>query len=206
MCRVLGLYKTKMNTLVTGHSGYLCGSLMKHIPGNIIKYTGDVRSYKQYSDIDTVIHFAGPSDTFDFSDRKKTVTTIVDGTINLLKIAKLNSAKFVFASTMGVYHTATDDLYGSCKLAMEQYIKNTHNDYIILRIPRVYSKCRSKGLMKKIRRNMIPLHDHNKIIEYITLQEFIDQTKNILYKQNIIHEYNITNSKTIGELIEWVKE
>lgn len=195
-----------MNTLVTGYSGYLCSNLMKHLPGEIVKYDGDVRTYRHYENISTVVHFAGPSDTFDFNDREKTVTTIIDGTINLLNLTKSNSAKFIFASTMGVHFASTNDIYSSCKLAMEQYIKNTYDNYLILRIPRVYSKCRNKGLMKKIKNNMIPLHDYNNIVNYITLQEFIDQTKNILHKQNLTHEYKITQSKTIEEIIQWVKE
>jgi len=195
--------------LVTGGKGYLASNLLKNLSKNndIILYDGDIRIYKQYKNIDIILHFASPSDIYEFTNKEKTATTIVDGTINLLKVAKYNNAKFIFASTMGVYFNIENvDNYSTYKLAMENYIKSVYNNYIILRIPRVYSKCRKKGLMRQIRENVISEDDNNNIIEYITLSDFIEQTFKILDCKNITHEYKITNSKSIKEIKRWIKK
>ena len=189
------------NILVTGESGYLATALIKQLKNNnIISFNGDVREYKAFSNIDMVLHFASPSDGFEFKDKQRTASTIIKGTVNLLEVAKYNDAKFVFASTMGVYRPAIDDIYCTCKLAMENYIKSVYNNYIVLRIPRVYSKCRQKGLMRQIKENLIPERDMKKRIEFITLSDFIAQTLSVLDMTNIIHEYSITQRKTIQEI------
>jgi hypothetical protein len=41
---------------------------------------------------------------------------------------------------------------------MEKYIQDNYDDWVILRIPRVYGKTRKKGLMKKLRLNMVIPH------------------------------------------------
>ena len=198
--------KSKKTILITGHKGYLGSGLCDQLSqdNNIIRYVGDVRTITPHTNIDMVIHMAGPSDIYDFTDTAKTSTTIIDGTINLLNIARSNNCKFVFASTLGVkYIESTDDIYLTCKLAMENYIKSSYNNYIILRIPRVYSKCRTKGLMKQIRDMTVPSEDADTAIEFITKDQFIYQTRAILHKQNITPEYNIHNNKTIGQIKQW---
>lgn len=193
--------------LVTGGNGYLASNLIRTLDkdNTIILYDGDVCVYKQYSDIDVILHFASPSDIYGFSDQKKTVTTIVDGTLNMLKIAINNSAKLIYASTMGIHSIdLSNDFYSSCKLAMEHYIKSVYNNYIILRIPRVYSKCRKKGLMRQIRENTIPDDDMSNSIEYITIEDFVDQTTPILDYANVVHEYKITQTRTISEIKNWI--
>ena len=195
--------------IVTGDKGYLASNIIQTLNkhNEIVSYGGDVRIYKQHENIDVIIHFASPSDIYDFTDQKRTVTTIVDGTINMLKVAAENSAKLIYASTMGVYSTVmSNDCYSTCKLAMEHYIKGTYNNYIILRIPRVYSKCRKKGLMRQIRDNIIPEKDMDNNIEYITIEDFIEQTLPILDYNNITHEYKITQSKSIREIKQWIEK
>lgn len=196
------------NILVTGYRGYLGSRLTKHLyhQYNIIPYTTDVREYRPFSDIDIILHFASPSDSFEFRDKQKTSSTIVDGTINLLRVAKHNNAKFIFASTMGVYEHTINDVYCTCKLAMENYITCNYNNYIILRIPRVYSRCRQKGLMRKIKKGTIPEGDMDKQVEYITLDDFVSQTLPVLNQSNIVHEYDITCQSSIREIKRWIEE
>ena len=201
--------------LVTGLSGYLASDLFSTIDSkyNIIKYTGDVRVYKEYSNIDIVVHFAGPSDVFDFKDSSNTTSVIIDGTINLLSVAKNNNAKFIFASTMGVYDCNVKDTqqimlpYTSSKLAMENYITSNYDNYTILRIPRVYSPCRVKGLMRLIKENLVPEQDMNNIVSYLTLEEFIEQTKPLIndHPGQYVHEYDVCNERSISDIKNWIK-
>jgi nucleoside-diphosphate-sugar epimerase len=196
------------NILVTGARGYLASALINKLEkyNTIIPYEFDVRdTIDESSAPNMILHFACPSDDFEFLDKQKTASTIINGTVNLLEVAKYNNAKFVFASTMGVYRPAIDDIYCTCKLAMENYIKSVYNNYIVLRIPRIYSKCRQKGLMRKIRDYMIPEQDMKKQIEYVTLDDFVSQTLPILTKTNITHEYNITQKRSIREIKQWVE-
>jgi nucleoside-diphosphate-sugar epimerase len=193
--------------LVTGEHGYLAHALITELGiNNVMSYGTDVREYRVFSDLDTILHFASPSDHDEFKDKQKTASTIINGTINLLKVAKYNNAKFVFASTMGVYSPVIDDVYSTCKLAMENYIKSVYNKYVILRIPRVYSKCRKKGLMRQIRENTIPETDMNNVVEYITLQDFVNQTLPVLDQTNMTHEYKITQKKSIREIKQWIEK
>lgn len=189
--------------------GYLSSSIASELSStvNISYHPGDIRTLTSISDqIDTIMHFAAPSDIYDFADKERVVTTIVEGTINMVNLAKTHHAKLVFASTMGVYERELSNAYTTSKLAMENYIKSVYNKYIILRIPRVYSKCRRKGLMRQIRENKIPPQDMNNVVEFITLQDFIDQTIPALNKIGTTHEYNITNRRTIEDIKQWIEE
>lgn len=186
--------------LVTGGKGYLASNLLKSLDkyNDIILYDGDVRNYKQYHNIDKIIHFAGPSDDFDFNNSKKVVDVIVNGTINMLQLAKQTNAKFIFASTKGV--ESPDNIYCYSKLLMEKYIQDNYDNWIILRIPRVYDKTRKKGLMKKIRLDLIP-HDHmNHKVEFLTLNKFIQQTLEVDNQRNIIYNYDNLYCETISNI------
>ena len=193
---------------ITGGRGYLAGGLYNILcdTENCRIHHGDVRQSVHYQDISTILHFASPSEHPEFLDRSRTRSTIINGTLNMLELAKQNDAKFVFASTMGVCDVQPDNIYTSCKLKMENYIKSVYNNYIILRIPRVYSKCRKKGLMRRIRDNTVPEADMDRMIEFITLDDFIVQTLPVLPKCNITHEYEITQRRSIREIKQWINE
>lgn len=190
-----------MNILVTGESGYLCRSIINEfVDDNIIKYKGDIRHIKMFSDIDMIIHFASPSERSEFKDARKTTTTIIDGTVNMVKIANTNNAKLVFASTMGIYTFDIDDVYCSCKRAMEHYIIANCNNYLITRIPRVYSSCRNKGLIKSLKNNTVKETDLDKQLNYLDLKDFKKQFLCALHHENTIHEYTEIKTNTIREI------
>jgi nucleoside-diphosphate-sugar epimerase len=182
--------------LVTGSRGFLCGHLCKHLP-NTLDY-GNVLNYYDINYVDAVYHFASPSDDYDFADSNKTIDTIVNGTINMLKVAQKNNAKFIFASTLGV--ESPNNVYCYSKLLMEKYIIDNYDNYVILRVPRVYDKSRKKGLMKKLRLNMVPQSDNNNTVDYITLDSFINQTLAASKNKNIVYSYMSMSSNTIGEI------
>lgn len=182
--------------LVTGSRGFLCGHLCKHLT-NTLDY-GDVRRYYDIDHIGSVYHFAGPSDDYDFKDAEKTIDTIVNGTRNMLKVAKGNKAKFIFASTAGA--ETPNNVYCYSKLLMEQYIIDNYDDYIILRIPRVYDRSRKKGLMKKLRLGSVLENDMSNTIKYITIDSFLEQTLSITGHKNIIYNYNNIQIDNIHEI------
>ena len=137
-----------INMFTGAEKGFLASNIKKRIKGVNYDY-GDVLLYKEYNHINKIFHFAGPSDDFDFNNSKKVVDVIVNGTINMLQLAKQTNAKFIFASTKGV--ETPNNVYCYSKLLMEKYIQDNYNNWIILRIPRVYDKTRKKGVMKNER-------------------------------------------------------
>ena len=182
--------------LVTGSRGFLCGHLCQYLD-DPIDY-GNVLNYYKISHIDSVYHFAGPSDDYDFADSEKTLDTIINGTCNMLRVAQENNAKFIFASTAGAQ--APNNLYCYAKLCMEKYIVDNYDNYVILRIPRVYDRSRKKGLMKKLRRGEVPERDMNNVVEYITLESFLMQTLEILFHKNIVYNYTNIQVNTIRDI------
>jgi nucleoside-diphosphate-sugar epimerase len=189
-----------MNILITGARGYLGSSIIEGLSGHdIIEFSGDVRYVKTFEKIDMVYHFAGPSDRCDFKDKYKTTTTIIDGTINMVRLTKEHDATLVFASTMGVHTYDINDMYCSCKRAMEHYIQSNLKKYYILRIPRVYSKCRQKGLMKQLRNDTVPDRDMNKSVQFLPLDLFVNQTNMIINNGSFgVYEYTDLITDTIG--------
>lgn len=203
--------------LITGSKGFLGSHLYKNLAehNTVIEFEGDVRqpssnlmNYNMVPDhflrskFDIVIHFAGQSDSDEYLDKQKTATTIINGTINILDIAKSHDAKFVFASTAGIYLANPGMVHETCKLAMEQYIRSTYDNYIILRIPRVYDRTRTKGLMRKIREDKITKKDMHRRVEYITINQFLEQTLPLLTRDNIIYDYIIKEKNKIKEIKE----
>jgi nucleoside-diphosphate-sugar epimerase len=182
--------------LVTGSRGFLCGHLCKHL-SNPLDY-GDVRRYYDIDHIGAVYHFAGPSDDYDFKNAEKTIDTIVNGTRNMLRVAKRNKAKIIFASTSGA--ETPNNVYCYSKLLMEQYIVDNYDDYVILRIPRVYDKSRKKGLMKKLRLGHVSQNDMSNVVDYITLDLFLEQTLCAMHHKNIIYNYSNVQSCSIGKI------
>ena len=184
------------NIFTGGEKGFLAGSLKKQMEGINCDY-GDVLIYR-YINVDKIFHFASPSDDFDFNDSKKVVDVIVNGTINMVQLAKQSNAKLIFASTKGVENP--DNIYCYSKLLMEKYIQDNYDDWVILRIPRVYDKSRKKGLMKKLRLNLVPEKDMNNKIDFLTLNAFIEQTSKVVNDRNIIYNYNNLDCKTISDI------
>jgi len=185
-----------VNIFTGAERGFLGSNLKKHITGNNVDY-GDILNYKIIY-CSNLFHFASPSDDFDFKDQENTIKTIINGTINMLRIAKENNAKFIFASTGGV--DSPNNVYCCSKLLMEKYIQENYDNWVILRIPRVYDKTRKKGLMKKIRLNLIPEEDMGKKIEFLTLNEFIKQTLEVVNERNIVYNYKNLHCDTIANI------
>lgn len=186
-----------INIFTGAERGFLASNLKKQIEGTNINY-GNVLLFRQYDNIDKIFHFAGPSDDFDFKDSERVVDVIVNGTINMLRLAKLTNANFIFASTEGV--KSPNNVYCYSKLLMENYIQDNYDKWVILRIPRIYDKSRKKGLMKKLRLNLVPEKDMNNQIEYLPLNNFIKQTLEVVNERNIVYNYKDLHCDTIANI------
>jgi nucleoside-diphosphate-sugar epimerase len=177
--------------LVSGYSGFLLSNLIPffHNSNSIIFF--DSNSNYDLIDIDIIVHFASPSDDFDFSNRKRTAFSMIDDSLFLCNLALSKNAKFIFASSLAV--NSISNSYSIYKLAIETYIKDIGLEYIILRIPRVYDKTRKKGLMKKLSLGLVPLSDMNNIISFISLDSFIIQTLFALNSCSFSFIFNYSN-------------
>ena len=202
-----------LNILMTGSEGYLGSALSAKLKrrNTVTPFIGDVRSRiispNEYLEtVDMLIHFASPIDN---TDPQKTASTIIEGTVNMVWLAQKLGARLIFASTLGVLHEhETTDTYITCKLAMENYIRSVYNKHMILRIPRVYSKCRKDGLMNKLRNNKVPeSHMYNRV-EYMTLDEFVNTTINAIEIQanGATYTYTPTQQQTLTEIKQWLDE
>ena len=183
-----------MKVLISGKNGFLCKNIIKNKDWKIFSLIKDGK----HNNVDLILHFASPSDSEGFKDKDRLVEANIDLTITAVEEANRNKCKLIFASSMAVDNIEDD--YGILKKAAELYIETHCNDYVIMRIPRVYGKYRNKGLMKKIIDNNID--DWNKEIEYIDIDDFKNWFKEVLNK-NMIQYYNKTYRKnTIKELKE----
>jgi len=101
---------------------------------------------------------------------------------------------------MGVHTFGVDDVYCSCKRAMEHYIIANCDNYLITRIPRVYSSCRKKGLIKSLIDNTVNETDFDVCVDYLDLKDFKRQFLNSLHLKNTIYEFTEIKTNTIREI------
>lgn len=185
-----------IKVLVSGGSGFLLRNTLPDYNWDIIDYEYG----EEYQNIDIVVHFASPTDVYDFRYKEDMAIGMIDLTLKMVDESLANNCKMIFASSMAA--EVLDDEYGIYKRAMEQYIQAIVPDHLILRIPRVYGVDKNKGLMKRIKLNDIKEDDWDKEIEYIDIEDFKIWFNKILNK-NSVQLYNKKFRKnTILELKE----
>lgn len=121
----------------------------------------------------------------------------LDNTYELIDICHKYNLKYIFASSYGIFDPK--NTYDHVKEFQEKIIQSLDN-YLIIRIPRVYDKSRFSGLMKFLRENSIY---EDKEIEYCTLKYFHEQFENIL-KYDMIGMINLKTNKK--DLISTIKK
>jgi len=176
--------------LLTGDKGFIGQFLYKD-------YTLDT---VDYSKVSKVIHCASVSEKDEFKDIKKTTEAMIDLTISIIdKLKPFPEVEFIFCSSMAAEKDL--DIYGTYKRAMEFYIQSKFKNFKILRIPRVYSNIRKKGLIKQLNNNTVPEKDMDKLIEFIDLNDFIPQINNIINsKDSKIYYFDKLQTKSIREI------
>ena len=137
-----------------------------------------IKHIKKYLDKNTTYFFASPIDTKNFKNIVRTFTSNI-----LLVKALLHKNKIVYASSIAV---SDKSLYGLNKRFCEFLIKKFSKKYLILRIPRVYSQDRNKGLIKNIKDNRIPYSDLSNLVEFIDINDFIKWFRNNKHKNGIL--------------------
>ena len=185
-----------IKVLVTGSTGFLLRNVLHNYNWELIKYEPD----HEYDNIDLVLHFGSPSDSFDFQFKSIMAVSMIDTTIGMAKQAQRNNCKMIFASSMAAVYL--EDEYGIYKRAMEQYIHALVDNHVIMRIPRVYDSDRKKGLMKKIANGHIRRDEWDKKIEYITIADFSKWFDDILIECGIQYYNGQLRSNTIKEIKE----
>jgi nucleoside-diphosphate-sugar epimerase len=190
-----------MKILVTGKNGFLMRNILPLFHEHeIIEFNETQNVYSGYFGIDLILHFASPSDSYDFKDKVRMATSMVDLTQTMVRLAEINECKLVFASSLAA--DFLDDDYGVYKKAMEQYIQALVNDHLILRIPRVYGTDRRKGLMKKIELNDVPEEDWESVVGYADIYDFVSWFIQNLNKLGIQYYNGDIKYHTIREIKE----
>lgn len=179
-----------MNILVSGCTSFLFRELLNS--GSFNK--NNLFDYREYNNIDPsvkidrVLHFGSPSCKADFENETDTAISMIDYTLDLLKIAEKHNADFVFASSAGIYNCLNwnpDNITGQnryelFKLAMEEYIQSFNVRTLILRIERVYSPRNPKCLVGRLMRNEIPEKDMDNPVCFQTVENFKKDFDNAL--------------------------
>ena len=91
------------------------------------------------------------------------------------------------------------DLYNTYKKIIEDLIIQNLDNYIILRIPRVYDKKSKKGLLNPNNTDF----DLEKYLDFITLNDFKKETEYIINSNyNGIYEYKCIQTKKIKDILK----
>lgn len=91
------------------------------------------------------------------------------------------------------------DLYNTYKKIIEDLIIEYLDNYIILRIPRVYDKKSKKGLLNPNNTDF----DLDKYLDFITLNDFKKETEYIINSNyNGIYEYKCIQTKKIKDILK----
>ena len=166
--------------------GYLLNHIVDYCKNNrrFLNVTNNIRfvkdAMKEYN-ISEVWDFACPGGDFSENPRyfKDRIFTTLKDTKKLIKWCNDREITLIYASSEGVEDCETlnvyQKIYNTSKFLNEEMIKTYCKKYRILRIPRVYSKDRNKGLIKALKEEKVydPL---NIEVEFIDLQDFLKQT------------------------------
>ena len=197
--------------ILSNKNGYLINSLKPYL--NVIQ------------DKKVFIHFGCPSNKKRFKSKLNLFIKSRLSTLLIIAFCKIFNYKLIYASSMGIFDLfqtfenlnkfdiskTSKNLNKSEKSEKLQYYYNLYkfknelsikkylNNYLILRIPRVYSKTCKKGLLDPENTHF----DYNKKLDFITLQEFQNCTlKNINLTGTLNYK---TQTKTIKEILEIFK-
>lgn len=201
-----------MNILVTGKNSFLFQSLLERgifENDSLIQFEYGI----DYTNIDEIIHFGSPSHDKDFEFRDSMAISMIDYTTQITEIAIANQCPIIFASTEGVYELETlksinyitnQSRYELFKLVSEEYLTSFDVDVLLLRIPRVYDKERSVGLVGKLLDNQVDENEMDNTVTFINKTQFIDwfiDTRKEFYDNLESSRKFVDNLHLLGEYI-----
>ena len=196
-----------------GLSGFLGKNFLEYSNLNFPQWKISPCSRKidnfQIKDTEIFINFSSPSDVDDFKNVPMMIQSMLDEVYNNIKICNQKKVKFVFCSSIATEENELN-IYGAFKLAIEKFLESKilPIEYLIIRIPRVYSKDRSKGLMKLLREDRVSKEDMIKTVEFIDIEDFIQEFNNIINKfyKNELQNETIKIYPTFMATIKDIKE
>ena len=167
---------------LNGTSGYIGGELLKELLLKNKKVVTENRRLKDMKYSGFFIQIASPSDKDDFENKLEMKKSMIDDVKHNINISIKNNLVFIFCSSIAAEEM--NNQYGIYKKDIEniliEYSKIYNLKYLILRIPRIYSKDRPKGLMKQLRNNEVPEKDFSNVIHFMELPKFIKKLAKII--------------------------
>lgn len=144
---------------------------------------------KDITDLNDFHFFYTPIDCKSFKDFRKFI-----GSTILLSLMTISNRRIVYYSSEAV--TEEKSLYSFFKRIHESLLRKSD---LILRIPRVYSKDRNKGLIRTLKDNAFKGSKNTKI-KYITDSDFRDFYSRNANKEGIVKYDSAYREQTVKEI------
>lgn len=194
------------NAIMLG-AGYLGSAIIQSIPREwyIAKSIDDIYRINKTYAIDEIWNFACPTDNFE-ANLDKLLDT-VELSRKCVEFCTNNNIKLIYASSWGSqtiqFSTGYEKLYGALKLVGE-YISQQLPNSLILRIPRVYSLDKTKGLIKELKDGTYtgePLE----IRDFMPLSDFVEEISKLdIPNTRGIVTLEPTKSCSVCKLLEYL--
>lgn len=149
-------------------------------------------------DADVLLAFGCPASEEPYRLAESILTTS-----DMIKLALKTKKKLIFASSQGAKYLSTP--YEIQKRALEDCIQTLVPTACILRIPRVYDRSRSTGLIQKLKESRVPKKDMLNEVEFITLDQFKKWFFDSISKEGIVEYTGSVHKMTLKEIKQFFK-
>ena len=183
-CTNLTFWKLKMKFFGTGLNGFLLSNI-------------GIEAASQF-DADVLLAFGCPA-----SEEPCRLAESILTTSDMIRLAIITKKKLAFASSQGAKYLTTP--YEIQKRALEDCIQTLVPSACILRIPRVYDRSRSTGLIQKLKESKVPEKDMLNKTEFITLEQFKEWFFNSITKEGIVEYTGPMYKMTLKDIKQFFK-
>lgn len=200
----------KDRVLITGYKGYLATHIQDNINLDYIIFDGDTADISNwekyyYTNVKYVMHFGSVGSVGSNLDRysdKEIQKSIINSINNAILYCNATKSILIEASSEAILYNG-EDSYTKYKKESHVRVLNSCDKYISYIIPRVYSKDRNTGVIRKLKDSLVPLHDMNNIVNYINIKQFIKQfKKELYYNKNKVVRFKDLHRSTLKTLKE----
>lgn len=197
---------SKTRSAIMLGAGYLGSAIIENIPRNWFVATSAnhaIQLAKSYGS-DEIWNFACPTDDFEANfDR---LLDTVDLTKECAKFCADNGVKLIYASSWGSQYIhlsyGLEKLYGALKLVNEFICQQLPNS-LILRIPRVYSLDKNKGIIKELKDGTY-IGEPLEIRDFMSLPDFVEKISKLDLSSGIA-TLEPTRSCSVGNLLKYLE-